>query len=62
MAVQAMVDAADEDRATGGIDVVRGIYPIVNPCSEQGVEDVPSSEIDSAYREIMSRRENGRPS
>ena len=62
MAVQALVDAADEDRATGGIDVVRGIYPIVNLCSEQGVEDVPSSEIDSAYREIMSRRENGRPS
>ena len=30
------MDAADEDRATGGIDVLRGIFPIVNFCSDRG--------------------------
>jgi len=60
MAVRALVDAADEDRATGGIDVQRGIYPIVNFCSADGIEDVPSSEIDAVYQAIMAGRQNGR--
>ena len=28
MAVQALTDAADEDRGTGGVDLERGIFPI----------------------------------
>ena len=38
MAVQALTDAADEDRGTGGIDTVRGIFPTVIFCSEPGIE------------------------
>ncbi len=55
MAVQALTDAADEDRATGGIDVVRGIYPIVSYCSATGIEHPEDSEIDQVYREIIGR-------
>ena len=33
MVVEALTDAADEDRATGGIDVLRGIYPTIKVCT-----------------------------
>ncbi|MCH2172176.1 proteasome subunit beta [Myxococcota bacterium] len=60
MAVQALVDAADEDRATGGIDVVRGIFPILNFCTADGIERVSDQEIESVYRTIIENRFNGR--
>jgi proteasome beta subunit len=56
MAVQALVDAADEDRATGGVDVDRGIYPIVTYCTFEGIERAPEEEIDRVYREIAAGR------
>jgi proteasome beta subunit len=59
IAVAALVDAADEDRATGGIDVLRGIFPIVNFCSERGVERAPDAEIEQVYRQILSARPGG---
>ncbi len=59
MSVTALTDAADEDRATGGIDVVRGIFPILNYCTAGGIEKVPDSEIEAAYREIVERRRRG---
>ncbi len=55
-AVQALTDAADEDRATGGVDMERGIYPIISFCSEKGIEGAVDTEIDEAYRDIMTRR------
>ena len=60
MAVQALTDAADEDRGTGGIDTVRGIFPTVIYCSEPGIEQVPASEISDVYQSILARRANGR--
>jgi proteasome beta subunit len=59
IAVEALVDAADEDRATGGIDVLRGIFPIVNFCSERGVERVADAEIEQVYRQILGARPGG---
>jgi len=55
-AVQALSDAADEDRATGGIDVERGIYPVVNFCSEAGIERAGDDEMERIYREILATR------
>ncbi len=55
LAVQALTDAADEDRATGGVDVVRGIYPIVSYCSATGIDHPEDGEIDQVYREIIGR-------
>jgi proteasome beta subunit len=53
MAVQALTDAADEDRATGGVDLMRGIYPIVHYCTSKGIERAPDTEIESIYRSIV---------
>ncbi len=59
MAVQAIVDASDEDRATGGVDVKRGIYPILNFCTADGIERATDDEIARVYHQIMERPRNG---
>ena len=59
IAVEALTDAADEDRATGGVDVVRGIYPTVKLCTARGIEDVPDAEIAAAWQRIMDSRRSG---
>ncbi len=56
MAVQALVDASDEDRATGGPDIMRGIYPIIDFCTRDGIERAPSSEIEQVFRAIVDER------
>jgi proteasome beta subunit len=56
MALEAIADAADEDRGTGGVDELRGIYPLVKLCSKEGVETVGEEEIARVYREIMAAR------
>jgi proteasome beta subunit len=59
MAIEALTDAADEDRATGGIDVVRGIYPTVKLCTEAGIQDIEDSEIAQAHQQLIASRRNG---
>ncbi|HIG01561.1 MAG TPA: proteasome subunit beta [Myxococcales bacterium] len=59
LAVDALTAAADEDRATGGIDLERRIFPIVKLCSRAGVEDCLEANIESAYRDTLARRTNG---
>jgi proteasome beta subunit len=59
MAVQALTDAADEDRGTGGIDTLRGIFPTVIYCSERGIEQAPESEIHHAYDHVIAHRNGG---
>ncbi len=58
-AVQALTDAADEDRGTGGIDTLRGIFPTVIYCSEEGIEAAPESEIHAAYDHVIANRNGG---
>ena len=45
LAVQALCEAADEDSATGGPDVVRGIYPMVATITAAGFERVADDEV-----------------
>ena len=59
MAVMALVDAADEDRATGGVDLLRGIFPLVRFCSADGISAAEDSEIERMYREIIGERGRG---
>lgn len=59
IAIEAITDAADEDRATGGVDVLRGIYPTVKLCTEKGIEDVPDAEIAGVYQQLMDSRRTG---
>jgi len=58
-AVQALTDAADEDRATGGIDLDRRIFSVIKLCGRDGLEEVDDTEIEEIYREILSRRTGG---
>jgi proteasome beta subunit len=55
-AVQALVDAADEDRGTGGIDVQRGIYPTIYTCNAQGIQEVSKEEIAQVHRQVLEAR------
>ena len=55
-AIEALIDAADEDRATGGIDVVRGIFPTVKIATRSGVEDVKDDELKRIHEAIAAER------
>ena len=55
-AVEALMDAADEDRGTGGIDTLRGIFPTVIFCSEKGIEQAPESEIREIHLRVLEGR------
>ncbi|MDH3519192.1 MAG: proteasome subunit beta [Myxococcales bacterium] len=60
IAIQALTDAADEDRGTGGIDTLRRIFPTVIVCSERGIEQVREDELRSTYENVLrSRAERG---
>ena len=59
IAVSALTDAADEDRATGGIDMQRGIFPTVICCSEPGIEQAGEDELRRVYEAVLARRSSG---
>lgn len=58
-AVKALTAAADEDRATGGVDLERGIYPILKLCTSGGHTDATEQEIGDCYRAILAARAAG---
>ena len=58
-AVAALTAAADEDRATGGVDLERGIYPVIKVCTSDGHRDASEEEIASCYRSILEARTAG---
>ena len=55
-AVEALMDAADEDRATGGFDLARGIYPIIKSVTRDGVDEVGESELLENYERLVAAR------
>jgi len=59
VAVRALYEAADEDSATGGPDVVRGIYPIVATVTVRGYEEVPESEVAERFAATVERLRGG---
>jgi proteasome beta subunit len=62
LAIDALYEAADEDSATGGPDVVRGIYPTVATITAAGFERVPEEEVAERFRASIERRSaEGRP-
>lgn len=56
VAVEALYDAADDDSATGGPDLVRGIYPTAVIITEDGAEEVPEQRIAEIAREVIENR------
>ncbi|MGB7869048.1 MAG: proteasome subunit beta, partial [Mycobacterium sp.] len=56
VAVEALYDAADDDSATGGPDLVRGIYPTAVIIGAEGASNVPEQRIAELAREVIERR------
>ena len=56
VAVEALYDAADDDSATGGPDLVRGIYPTAVALGADGAEEVPEERIAALAREVIESR------
>jgi proteasome beta subunit len=55
LAISALFNAADEDSATGGPDLVRGIYPTMATITEQGFERVTETEIAERFAALVQR-------
>jgi proteasome beta subunit len=58
LAVRALWQAADEDSATGGPDVVRGIYPTVATITSAGYEAVSEEEVAEAFASVVGATGN----
>jgi proteasome beta subunit len=56
VAIEALYDAADDDSATGGPDLVRGIYPTAVTIGVDGAVDVPERRIAELAREVIQSR------
>jgi proteasome beta subunit len=54
LCVRALWQAADEDSATGGPDVVRGIYPTVATITARGFQLVPEAEVAAAFDRVIA--------
>lgn len=56
VAVEALYDAADDDSATGGPDLVRGIYPTAVTIDADGAVDITEGRIAELAREVIESR------
>jgi proteasome beta subunit len=56
VALEALVDAADEDVGTGGPDLVRGIFPTVKTITRSGFGDVLDDEVRRTCEAILEER------
>jgi len=59
LAVRALYEAADEDSATGGPDLIRGIFPLVATVTAEGYEQVDDAEVAERFTTLLSRRQEG---
>jgi proteasome beta subunit len=56
VAIEALYDAADDDSATGGPDLVRGIYPTAVVIQADGAEEITEARIAELAREVVEIR------
>ena len=56
IAVAALYDAADDDSATGGPDLTRGIFPIVTVVDADGYRRLTDDELEPIIRELIVSR------
>jgi len=62
LAITALFEAADEDSATGGPDMVRGIYPVIATITSDGFERVDDADIAQRFvglLDALSSRDGG---
>ncbi|MEY2459323.1 MAG: proteasome beta subunit [Acidimicrobiaceae bacterium] len=53
LCLRALYEAADSDSATGGPDLVRGIFPVIATISVDGFDRVPDSDLARRFRELL---------
>tara|TARA_B100000287_G_scaffold65035_1_gene56548 strand:+ start:2089 stop:2883 length:795 start_codon:yes stop_codon:yes gene_type:complete len=56
LAANAIFEAADEDSATGGPDLIRDVYPIIAKITSEGYEPIPTNDISSVFTTIIENR------
>jgi proteasome beta subunit len=61
LALEALFQAADEDSATGGPDLVRGIYPTIATITAEGFQALETEEIAERFRALLDRLQGGLP-
>jgi proteasome beta subunit len=60
LAIQSLWEAADEDSATGGPDLVRGIYPLVAVVDADGYQQAAESEVAERFAALIERKRRER--
>jgi proteasome beta subunit len=56
VAVEALIDAAEDDAATGGPDAARGIFPVVLTVTAEGSADVAEADVAAAVTAVLQER------
>jgi proteasome beta subunit len=56
LSIEALYEAADEDAATGGPDLIRGIYPLVATVTAAGFAPVAEEEVAERFAALIERR------
>ena len=56
VAVEALIDAAEDDVATGGPDLARRIFPVIVTVTAQGATESTDDDVASAVRAVMETR------
>ena len=56
VAAEALIDAAEDDSATGGPDAVRGIWPVMVIVTADGAADVPEPDVAAAVEAVLTAR------
>jgi proteasome beta subunit len=54
--IQALYDAADDDSATGGLDMARRIFPVVAVVTQDGYTRLPDAEVAAIAEEVVGAR------
>ena len=55
-AIEALFDAADDDSATGGPDISRGIFPVIYSAGATGVSEIDTERVSELSRQMLQRR------
>lgn len=55
-AVEALLDAAEEDVGTGGPDLIRGIFPTAKVITRDGFAELPEDEVRQACEAVLAER------
>ena len=56
VAVEALIDAAEDDVATGGPDLARGIFPVIVTVTAQGATESTDEDVSASVRAVLETR------